>query len=186
MPIVGSFAGASSRAYGLQAGLSLSNFYSIETTTLGSATSTVTFSSIPQTYTHLHLRIYARGSTNDALYMRINGDTSLTYTRHALRGASSNIGSFGNASQNSAYVGQIRATGSNPFGAYLIDILDYKNTNKNKTIKFKSGYNNNSDGYIELNSSCYLATSAISSISFFVGSTGGIETDSRFALYGVK
>jgi hypothetical protein len=163
----------------------LTNFSSIASTTLGSATSTVTFSSIPTNFTHLQLRIYARGSTNDALYMRVNGDTTSTYTRHAMRGSGSSVSSFGNASVDSSYIGQIRATGTNSFGAYIIDILDYKNTNKNKTIKIKAGYNNNSDGYIELNSSCYLATSAISSLSFFVGSTGGIETDSRFSLYGV-
>jgi len=163
----------------------LNNFSSIASTTLGSATSTVTFSSIPANFTHLQLRIYARGSTNDALYMQVNGDTTATYTRHALRGLGSGSGAFGNASQTSSYIGQIRATGTNSFGVYIIDILDYKNTNKNKTIKIKAGYNNNTDGACEFNSSAYLATSAISSISFFVGSTGGIETDSRFSLYGV-
>jgi hypothetical protein len=52
----------------------------IASATVGSGGATnITFSSIPQTYTDLTLAISIRsGSSNDVLFMRINGDTSAT------------------------------------------------------------------------------------------------------------
>ena len=76
MPIVGSFAGASARAYGLGAGgVAIGDFESISTTVLTGNQSTIDFTSIPQTFTHLQLRIIGRNNlvgSNQREYFKCN------------------------------------------------------------------------------------------------------------------
>jgi len=90
MPIVGSFAGASARSYGLGAGaLALDGFYQIATTTLATTAASIEFTSIPQTYTHLQIRGIARfsGATaSDNMRLTFNSDTSAVYANHLLLG----------------------------------------------------------------------------------------------------
>ncbi len=76
MPIVSSFAGASSRAYGLSAGGAAPvGFNSIASTTLTGNQSTITFNNIPQTYKHLQLRVFSRVTSgyDNYLYLTMNG-----------------------------------------------------------------------------------------------------------------
>ena len=59
------------------------NYVSIATATVTSGgASTITFSSIPSTYTHLQIRILGRGASATAtnvVNIWINGDTASTY-----------------------------------------------------------------------------------------------------------
>jgi hypothetical protein len=172
------------------------SFESIQTVTVGSGGSaTVTFTSIPATYTHLQVRILARSGRSDAdtgaggLYMQLN--SNFLTSQHLLRGS-------GSAAYADAYSGGLsngyimvwvptsNAT-ANIFGAGIIDILDYANTNKNKVVKTLSGDDLNGNGYIALTSGLWNSTNAITSITF--GSTdgaGNIPQYSQFALYGIK
>jgi hypothetical protein len=82
------------------------------------------------------------------------------------------------------YIVQGGATAS-VFGAGVIDILDYANTSKYKTIRTLSGWDKNGGGNVGLSSGLWLSTSAISSI--VIGSqTGNLVTNTQFALYGIK
>ena len=60
-----------------------SDFYQIATTTVGGGgTSSITFSSIPQTYTHLQIRLLGKYAVSgDTTLIRVNGDTGNNYTR---------------------------------------------------------------------------------------------------------
>jgi hypothetical protein len=69
------------------------------------------------------------------------------------------------------------------FGALVIDILDYTNTNKNTTIRSLGGYDANGSGYLQLESMLWNNTAAINQI---VLGTGGWAQYSSFALYGIK
>ena len=191
MPIVGSFAGASARAYGLGAGsVLLGDFESIQTTTVGTAVSTVTFSSIPQTYTHLQIRAICRlgeSTSDNNIFMQFNGDTAANYSNHYLYGSGSGAASNGGVS--SSNMPCMRCTGStstaNMFGAGIIDILDYANTNKYKTLRSISGNDQNGSGFAFMQSGNWRSTAAITSVSFVVA-TSNIAVNSSFALYGVK
>ena len=69
MPILGIMASSTSAAN------AVGDYESIATTTVGAGgTSTVTFSSIPSTYSHLQVRVIARsaGTSLAGLYMSIN------------------------------------------------------------------------------------------------------------------
>ena len=73
------------------------------------------------------------------------------------------------------------------FGAGVTDILDYTNTNKYKTLRNFSGFDENGSGTIRLSSSANIGTSAaINSIYIYTNGGGNIDVGSQFALYGIK
>ncbi|CAB4157891.1 hypothetical protein UFOVP688_55 [uncultured Caudovirales phage] len=191
MPIVGSFAGASARAYGLGAGVAIGDFESIATSTAGSAVPSISFTSIPQTYTHLQIRGIARSSnaTNgDFIYVQFNTDTANNYTYHLLNSDGSSAISASGTSQAGAGAPRISAASdtANVFGAVVIDILDYANTNKNTTIRTIGGYDANGSGSSRLTSGVWLNTAAVTSIAIKSGNAGNLAQYSSFSLYGVK
>lgn len=167
-------------------------FESIATTTVGSGgISTVTFSSIPSTYKHLQIRYIARSGRSrvatGGLTIRFNGSYS-TYG-HEIQGD----GSAASASGGVPSIGSLHvcATGvdaaSATFGAGYIDILDYANTNKVKTIRALSAADTNGAGQVKYLSTFINSTSAISSITFETVDGGtNIQQYSSFALYGIK
>jgi hypothetical protein len=167
------------------------SYDSIASTVVGAGgASDVTFSSIPAGYTHLQIRYsvrsaYAAGS--DIVLIRVNGDSGNNYAAHRLYTTGSAIGSQGFSPQ-SYLVGPdcpaATATASF-FGAGIWDILDYKNTNKNKVSRTYGGRNENGTGYVWLNSAVWLNTTAITSLSVFCGN-GNMVQNSIISLYGIK
>jgi hypothetical protein len=160
----------------------LTDFYQIATTTLGSAQSSITFSSIPQDYTHLQIRGISRNvvATN---FMQFNNDTASNYSSHYVLGdGATTISGVLNSTKMYAFFSTATA---NIFGVAVIDILDYANTNKYKTIRSLSGGDENGSGYAELLSGNWRNTAAITSIKLSTGS-GNLEQYSSFALYGIK
>ena len=184
MPILGAV--ASSRLTG-----PTTSYESIATTTVGSGgVADITFSSIPATYTHLQIRGIGRtttSNTDDNIYMQFNGDTTSNYAAHYLYGDGSNALAAGAANQSNVVACRITGASStaNRFGATVVDILDYANTNKFKTTRVLTAHEQNGSGYIFLLSGLWRSTSAISSIKLYV-SPNNIAQYSQFALYGIK
>ena len=164
-----------------------SSYESISTVTVGSGgASTVTFSSIPATYTHLVIRsmVSASAATTD-IKMNFNGDTAANYSQHSLYGTGTSAGVAASASSSYALAGITSATSAN-VAANITDVLDYANTSKNKTIRTLAGSDNNgSGGYIFFESSAWYNTTAITSI-VLTPFTGTFSQYSSFALYGIK
>ena len=173
--------------------LSADNNYmeTIASTVVGvGGVSTVTFSNIPQGYKHLQIRGFANngngtgGST--ATTLRFNSDTGSNYAYHNLIGNGTATSSGAVASTTAIFVTnapQLSATAS-AFGFTIIDILDYTNTNKYKTIKTLHGADLNGSGQIILSSGLWMNTSAITSITINPG--GDAVQYTHFALYGIK
>lgn len=163
----------------------LTDFYQIATTTLGSNQGSVSITSIPSTYTHLQIRIMGGITTSDSWYYQVNGDTGNNYARHALRGSGASASSFANANSGQGFGGFLTA-GTNIFGGMVIDILDYANTNKYKTIRVMSGCDANGSGFVEFNSAVWMNTAAITSIQLLANLSGySWKQYSSFQLYGV-
>jgi hypothetical protein len=170
---------------------------SLATVSLSTSASSITFAGIPNTYKHLQLRIflrgdYAGGNFNDNILLRFNSDSGSNYTRHLLY-AQDNSGAlaFGAASTTSAFAGAApnASTGiSNVFSGGVTDILDYANTTKNKTIRTLQGYDTNGGGKqrLSLESSAWLNTSAINSITITSDNADNWVQYSQVSLYGVK
>jgi hypothetical protein len=170
---------------------------SIATTTVGAGgVSSVTFSSIPQGYTHLQVRGIVRTTAtgaSDSNYMltSLNGDTTTTnYRTHALYGDGGTAASISNHSYGGALYSGVAPKDTNTagiMGAFVIDILDYKNTSKNKTIRTLTGADlNNSAGIIFLSSALWINTSAVNSLTFSIAFAGNLAQYSQLALYGIK
>lgn len=168
-------------------------FESIATVTVGSGGSAeISLTSIPATYTHLQIRAILRASRNDAadgIKVQYNSDTASNYSYHFLRGEGSSIASSGGANLSSmdiqdSMVGQ--TGGANMFGAVIIDILDYANTNKYKTERSIGGHDRNGAGYIDFGSGNWRNTNAITSIQIKPLYGSGFAQYSDIALYGIK
>ena len=165
------------------------DFESIATVTVGAGgSSSISFSSIPSTYKHLQIRAIAQNSsTTTYSNMRFNSDTATNYNNHYLDGDGASATAGANVSDNKLYFGYLTtSSNTNMFGVMVVDILDYTNTNKYKTIRILTGKDiNGSGGVVELASGAWRNTNAVTDINIFPGSNNFAQY-SHFALYGVK
>jgi hypothetical protein len=172
--------------------LSTNSYESIATTTLASNQTTITFSSIPQTYKHLQLRILARTTRTagtDLMSIRMNSDSSSIYSDHFLIGDGTAAGTDKDVSATKINIQRVASDNlsANIFSTFVIDILDYTNTNKYKTTRSLGGFDSNGDGRIVLGSGLYMSTSAISTLTIQgIEYTTDYKQYSSFALYGIR
>jgi hypothetical protein len=182
----------------LSGGAAATDYESISTVTVGSGgTSTISFTSIPSTYTHLQVRAF--GQTNrstyglDSVLFTVNGDTTNSnYAYHILAGDGATAYSAGpGVDRRAQFAWALGTTTGSNWGNGVIDILDYANTNKFKTIRSFGGVDTNGTvggigGTVGIGSNLWMNTSAVTSITItpFIGST--ISQYSSFALYGIK
>ena len=179
MPIAGVI--ASSISGHLQTG----NFFLISQQT-PSAVSTITFSSIPATYKSLQVRFNLVTTSATFGELQFNGDTSTAnYAMHYLTSPGSGITAGGTASGTNGYIKMFQNNTVTTYPAVgIIDVVDYANANKNKTVRTLVGTNNNTaTGAIEIDSGVWLSTAAITSLTFLVGA--GTYTGT-ISLYGVS
>ena len=104
-----------------------------------------------------------------------------------LNGAS--VAAGGGTSETCGYCGWIAQSGStaSAYGGGVLDILDYANTNKYKTIKILDGYDNNGSGFVDgVRSGTWLSTSAMTSFTITNPASTNWVQYSHFALYGIK
>ena len=158
---------------------------------LNAATASITFSNIPQTYTHLQLRSLSQrtDANGDGLIVRFNSDTGSNYNNHYFNGNGSAVGAgFLNTGvwATGCYTGFSSGTSAGAFAGTICDILDYTNTNKYTTTRSLSGWSNNSSGEgVGMSSGLWRSTAAITSITIIDPSTN-LNTYSSYALYGIK
>jgi hypothetical protein len=166
-------------------------FDSLSTVTVPSGgLATITFAGIPNTYKHLQLRVLCRSdfaATLVGFHIRPNGETGANFSDHYLRGDGSSPTAGGNANATFPNLGYIPGASysSSTFSAIVVDILDYTNTNINKSMRSLSGFDTNGAGMVALNSASWRNTAAINSLAIIPGA-GNFNQNSQFTLYGVK
>lgn len=158
----------------------------IATTTLGSAQSSVTFSSISGTYTDLVLVCQiAQAAGSNSLRIRYNSDTGSNYSYTTLSGDGSTAISGRDSNLTSGLVAN--TSGSTSLELLTIThILNYSNTTTNKT---HIGRGNRAASATDATVGLWRSTSAITSIELAMGSTfpsNNFATGSTFTLYGIK
>ena len=143
----------------------------------------ITFGSIPQTYTHLQIRY-----SGTSLYPLISSNLGAGTTGHYLYGTGASALGYNFAPLAGGMYVSIDGNAGD-VSAGVIDILDFANTNKNKTFSALHGRETNTaDSSIVFASGFWNSTSAITSITITNNVAGSVPFAqySSFALYGIK
>jgi hypothetical protein len=196
-PILQTLANGSAYGYRTLAAAADGSFESIATVSGTGSSATITFSSIPSTYSALQFRIqskYNQTGSATAMDLKIyfNGvNTGTSYAYHQLKGNGSTVTAAGSASQTEigidSPIPSSDTSYANMTGVGIIDIHDYASTSKNKTLRAFTGYDVNGAGQIILSSGLRASTDAITSVSFLLGNAGyRWTTDTVISLYGIK
>ena len=157
----------------------------IDTKTIGTATSSVTFTSIPQTYTDLVIVANFSSSTNGYSTMTFNGVTGTSYSRTRLLGGGGSASSD-RANNEAGIVNLAYNIAGNPL-TLIVDIFSYANTTTYKTILARDAAQTDN---VALHSGMYRGSTgssfdAISSVTLTKGS-GNYAIGSTFSLYGIS
>ena len=163
----------------------------IATTYLESDVSSVTFSSLGS-YEHLQLRITTLGNAYNALKngtFYLNGDTTdSNYHRHYIQGGGTTETAA--AATGSMWGLNSKADATPTYGAAVIDILDYRNTNKNTNVISLFGSAAAPNCYVEFVSCLWNNTAPVTSVLLCSQSgpaqDNGFTRGSSFTLYGLK
>jgi len=168
----------------------------IATASVTTNTNPVSFTNVPQTYTHLQIRYNARASfasTSASMYIVFNSVSGGSdYSYHQL--AANGTGTLGRWSAANAtapvLISSIPAASglANTFGAGIIDIFDYTSTTKRKMYKALIGQNQNAtiQGLVGLAGGQPLtiaASTPITQIDIYFDGTA--VNGSTFSLYGI-
>jgi hypothetical protein len=169
-----------------------SSYESIQTVTATGGETSLSFNSIPGTYSSLQIRGITRRADASTVIatdtLRFNSDTGANYSTHRLSGDGSTATAGGNGGATEIVFS--RGTGATAtagmFGAVVADIIDYASTTKNKTVRSFTGFDiNASGGNVYLLSGAWFNTSAITTITIFAnGNT--IAAGTTYSLYGIK
>jgi hypothetical protein len=161
----------------------------IASTTVGAGgAATVTFSSIPQTYKNLLIKVSARNtrSAGEAeLRWTVNGSAT-SYANRLLQGNGSTI-SGGTTGTVYFYSGEISAATATAsvFGSADIYIPNYTGGNYKSVSADTASENNATSAYTTLTNGLWSNTAAITSIAFYY-SAGDWAQYSTFTLFGIN
>jgi hypothetical protein len=153
----------------------------IATTTLGSAAATITFSSIPATYTDLRLVFQHTPTASLRPRLQLNGDTAANYSSTVLNADGSTVVSASNTGDSS-----IRITNANTANLSLItyDFFSYAGSTYKTGLATFSG-DDNGGGRLSRAVVLWRSTAAITQISLIV-SASTYAAGSTATLYGIK
>lgn len=158
-----------------------STYEPIATQTLGSATTSVTFSSIPSTYTDIVAVLNTKTASNVSTYMNFNGDTAGNYSFTRIYGNGSSAVSD-RVGTNMTGI-DIQYVGSGDGNITIVNIMNYANTTTYKSSLTRWN-TQGSTGYVGANVNLWRSTAAISSIVF--SNSVNFSIGSTFTLYGIK
>ena len=152
--------------------------------TTGTGTTSVTFASIPQTYTDLVIVMNGTASSGTNMNMYFNSDnagstySSLSFGCQAALSYSQSTYSY---SKMESFFGYYDTTG----GMTVVDIMDYSNTTLSKVALSTYGYTTN---VIQASTGLWRGASnaAISSITMITSNTATIPSTATFVLYGIE
>jgi hypothetical protein len=164
----------------------MSTYEPIASQTLGTATATVTFFSLPQNYTDLVLVMQARldsAFTSRELRMQLNNDTGSNYSVTRMAGTGSGTPfSDRTSSQTNMAFGVIPAANQTAgnVGNAIFQIQNYSNSATNKTILNRT---NDANDWVTTAVGLYRSSNPVTSITLY--STGNFVSGSTFTIYGV-
>jgi hypothetical protein len=154
----------------------------IEAKTLGSATSSVSFTGIPATYTDLVLVSVTKSTTGNNTRLTFNNDASALYSNTSLGGTGTTAVSRRDSGVTYMRLDWDGYNQTTEFNVHVTNVQNYANTTTFKTAITRSGSGPTGvDALVGL----YRSTSAISRLDV-IASAGNFDTGTTFTLYGIK
>lgn len=155
----------------------------ISTISADGSSLTVTFSSIPATYTDLVIVMTGKTSSGSGTTMRFNSDTGTNYSQTTLSGNGTTASAY--RQSNASYIlcdydGYANNTNNN---ISIFNIMNYANTTTNKTVLCRA---NNAAIGTDLVVGVWRSTAAITTITIAQPATNNWSVGSIFTLYGIK
>jgi hypothetical protein len=163
--------------------MATATYIPIATQTLGSAASSITFSSIPSTYTDLRLVFSGTAVGGGNFLVQYNGDTATNYSFTELYGTGSSASSTFGTTQSSINLTQ---AGGMPTTTVMMafDIFSYASS-INKTCLATYSNDENGSGTVEFTVGLWRSTAAITSIKIFPSSSYGFVSNTTATLWGI-
>jgi hypothetical protein len=163
-------------------------YVALDKVTVGTATPSITFSSISQAYTDLVVVISAPTSSDGATpQFRFNGDTATNYSNTFLEGSGTSATSSRESNQTNIQLSfNVGGNSTNP-STSIVHIMNYSNTTTFKTLlaRWNSASGGTYPGTAATVGLWRKTPEAISSMEIFVA-TGNFAVGSTFSLYGIK
>lgn len=165
--------------------MATNTYVALDKVTVSSATSIVTFSSIPQGYTDLVVVVNAKVATANDFYFQINSDSGNNYSRTILYGTGSTAGSTRTANTNLGIGNFYGNPDPTTPSVQTLQFMNYSNTTTYKTVL---GRASNAAGGTDAIVNLWRSTSAITQLDFRVTTTASVNwlTGSTFSLYAIK
>jgi hypothetical protein len=161
----------------------MSTYTPIASQTVGTATPSVTFSSLPQNYTDLIVvSNYGISANLYGLRIRFNDDTGSNYSDTVLYGDGSSDASFRDTSATSIITSAVGVSNNVLNYNFICNVQNYSNNATNKTVLVRANATNRETvACVGL----WRNTNPITSVTIFVGS-GDILAGTTFTIYGVS
>ena len=157
----------------------------IATTTLAATNSTISFSSIPATYTDLRIVALVGSDNGNDIRLRFNNDggTNYSWTRLVGNGATASSGNF--ATQAYIELTPSVTPPTTPTALLIIDVFSYTGSTY-KTALANVSMDKNGSGMVNRAVGLWRSTAAITSISLFNTGGGVLPIGTTATLYGIK
>jgi hypothetical protein len=167
----------------------MATYNPLQSITLTSNASSVTFSGISQDYTDLVLVSQTQQVTSgEDLAIRFNNDSTSVYSRTYICGDGSTAHS-GRSTGQSYIILDHHGTPptSTSFGSSIVNIPNYSNTTLNKTVLNRNGSIDSSPAVATVsNVGLWRSQAAITSITVLCTNSSNLKAGSTFDLYGIK
>jgi hypothetical protein len=155
-------------------------YEAIATTTASGGETTISFTSIPGTYTDLVLISGLIATTPYEMFLQFNTDTATNYSTTFIEGNGTAASSSRSSSSSSILVSYNSTTNPTPV---IINIQNYANTTTNKTVLARSSAASASVlAYVGM----WRNTAAITSIQLKLTGGRSFSAGATFSLYGIK
>jgi hypothetical protein len=159
----------------------ISTEVAIASQTLGSAVNTITFSSIPSTYTDFRVVSNYSLSGGSANFLTFNNNTSILYSETNVDGDGSSAGSSRRIDQTKI----ILLSNGTGRAFHTVDVFNYAGSTF-KTSLITQSLDANGSGTVRTTVGLFQSTSAINRLDFTLGNPSETFTvGSTFTLYGI-
>lgn len=155
----------------------------IATTTLTSASSLITFSSIPSTYTDLRVVIYYSTASGSTAALRLNNDTGGNYGYKGLIGSSSSPIAFNTSGANNIRIPYNTQTNGMAFATF--DILGYTRA-RVKMVLYTVNQVFSSTGETASGVGTWVDNTVVNRVDLFGNTVVNFNIGTQATIYGIK